>query len=94
MTEIDLLGTVAGTLTTLAFIPQVVKTWRSRSTADISAGMFVLFTSGVLLWLIYGIALHALPIILANGVTLALSLAILVMKLRFGLSPARVEERP
>ncbi len=82
MTPVDLIGTLAGTLTTLAFIPQVVKTWRSGSAEDISLAMFLLFTSGVLLWLLYGIALGALPIIIANGITLLLALAIVVMKIR------------
>ncbi|MBI5041160.1 MAG: SemiSWEET transporter [Gammaproteobacteria bacterium] len=77
------LGLSAGSLTTLAFVPQVLKTWRSKSGNDISLGMFLLFTAGVLLWLIYGILTEALPVILANAVTLLLSLAILVLKLRY-----------
>ena len=77
-------GLVAGTLTTAAFVPQVYKTWRSRSAADISLGMFLLFSLGVLLWLLYGIAIDAAPVILANAVTLLLSLTILIMKVRFG----------
>ncbi len=77
------LGLTAGSLTTLAFVPQVLKTWRSKSGNDISLGMFLLFTAGVLLWLIYGILIEALPVILANAVTLLLSLAVLVLKLRY-----------
>jgi len=80
MDIVNIIGSLAGCLTTIAFIPQVVRTWRTRSAQDISLFMFLLFTSGVLLWLIYGILLHALPIILANGITLALSTSILVMK--------------
>lgn len=79
----DLLGTVAGTLTTAAFVPQVLKTWKSRSADDVSLAMFLIFSAGVLLWLIYGMLIGAAPIIIANTVTLALALAILVMKLRF-----------
>ena len=75
-----LLGTMAGTLTTIAFIPQALKTWRSRSAEDISLGMFVLFSTGVLLWLVYGIALGEWPIIIANAITLALALMILALK--------------
>lgn len=78
-----LLGLGAGTLTTVAFVPQVLKTWRSKSGDDISLGMFLLFSIGVLLWLIYGILIGALPVILANAVTLLLSLAILLLKLRY-----------
>lgn len=83
MTLPDILGSLAGALTTIAFIPQVIKTWKTRSTHDISLIMFSLFSLGVLLWLLYGISLGALPIIIANSITLALAMSILVMKLRF-----------
>lgn len=83
MDSATLLGLSAGTLTTVAFVPQVLKTWRTRSGNDISLGMFLLFSTGVLMWLLYGFAIDSLPVILANAVTLVLSLAILVMKLRF-----------
>ncbi|MEY2681072.1 MAG: hypothetical protein RL661_1303, partial [Pseudomonadota bacterium] len=72
-----LVGSLAGTLTTVSFIPQVIKTWRSQSASDISFSMFLLFSLGVLLWLIYGASIHSLPIVLANGITLALSLSII-----------------
>jgi MtN3 and saliva related transmembrane protein len=84
MPETELLGLIAGTLTTLAFLPQVIKTFKSRSAKDISLGMFLLFSAGVALWLVYGIRLGAVPIIAANAVTLILSLAILAMKFWFG----------
>jgi len=83
MEWLDLVGTLAGSLTTLAFIPQVLKTWRSRSAHDISLLMFLIFTIGVGCWLIYGIGLGSLPIIIANGVTLFLAGCILVMKLHY-----------
>ncbi len=79
-----LLGIAAGSLTTLAFIPQVVKAWRTRSTRDISLGMFLLFSTGLVLWLIYGAWIGSWPIIIANTVTLALALVIIVLKLRHG----------
>jgi len=82
MNLIDTIGTIAGIFTTVAFIPQVIKTWTSRSAGDISLLMFLLFSSGVLLWFVYGLLLHAMPIIIANGITLTLSASILVMKLR------------
>jgi len=78
----DLVGSLAGILTTIAFIPQVAKTWRTRSAGDISLWMFLLFSSGVLLWLIYGMLLRAMPIIIANAFTLTLSASILVLKVR------------
>jgi MtN3 and saliva related transmembrane protein len=79
----DIIGLLAGTLTTAAFVPQVVQAWRSHSTRDISATMFAVFSVGVMLWLWYGVALGSWPIILANTVTLALSLAILYLKFRY-----------
>ncbi len=84
MDGIALLGFVAGALTTIAFVPQVVKTWRTRSTQDISLGMFVIFCAGVALWLAYGVALHAVPVIAANAVTLVLALTIVALKIRYG----------
>ena len=76
------IGTLAGVFTTIAFIPQVAKTWKTKSAGDISLLMFLLFSSGVLLWLIYGVLLQAMPIIVANGITLSLSASILVLKLK------------
>lgn len=80
---IDLVGLVAGSLTTLSFIPQVLKIWRTKFGTDISAGMFVLFSLGVLLWLIYGLALAARPVIIANAATLVLALIVMVLKFRY-----------
>jgi len=79
----DVLGMIAGSLTTIAFVPQVVKTWRSKSTHDISYGMFILFSLGLLLWLAYGIVIDAMPIIVSNLVTLVLALVILGLKFRY-----------
>jgi MtN3 and saliva related transmembrane protein len=83
-TALNILGFVAGVLTTAAFIPQVLKIWRTRSARDVSLAMYAVFTSGVVLWLAYGLALGSMPIIVANVFTLVLSLAVLVMKLRYG----------
>lgn len=79
----NLLGLIAGTLTTAAFIPQVVRTWRTRSTHDISLGMFALFSTGLVLWLVYGVMIGSLPIVASNIITLALALTILFFKLRY-----------
>ena len=83
MTAADALGLLAGVLTTLAFVPQVIRVWRTRSARDLSLASFAIFTVGVALWLAYGIAVGALPVIVANAVTLVLAGAILVMKLVF-----------
>jgi MtN3 and saliva related transmembrane protein len=80
----DFIGTIAAFLTTVAFVPQVLKIWRSRSAKDISLPMYVVFTLGVALWLVYGVMLGAMPIIIANSITLLLSAAVLTMKLRWG----------
>jgi len=80
----DWIGSTAATLTTTAFIPQAWKVWRTRHTADISLSMYALFTLGVGLWLAYGALLESWPIMLANGITLLLAGAVLVMKLKFG----------
>lgn len=78
------IGFVAATLTTSAFLPQVLKIWRSRSTKDISLPMLITFILGVSLWLIYGLLVNANPIIIANVITLMLNLIILRFKLKYG----------
>jgi MtN3 and saliva related transmembrane protein len=83
MHAVNLLGFIAGTLTTLSFVPQVHKSWRTHSCNDLSLGMLLAFGAGVLLWLIYGLMLWAAPIIAANAVTLALVLALLGMKIKY-----------
>ena len=82
LTLIDTLGFIAGTLTTAAFVPQVLKSWQTRDLSGISLRMYSLFTAGVALWLIYGIALTSWPIIIANAITLALAGSVLILKLR------------
>ncbi len=82
MDPIDTIGALAGALTTIAFVPQVIKTWRTRSTGDLSLAMFAIFCSGVALWLVYGLLLGRWPIIAANMATLALAATILVYKIR------------
>jgi MtN3 and saliva related transmembrane protein len=86
VTLLDLLGLSAGSLTTISFVPQVIKTWRSKSADDISTGMFAIFSLGLIMWLIYGLYLQSLPIIISNIVTLLLTLIILVLKFRYSLN--------
>lgn len=81
---VTILGLLAATLTTIAFVPQVVKTWRTRSTHDISLGMFSLLAAGVFAWLVYGLLIGDLPLVLANGVTFVLASTILYFKIRNG----------
>lgn len=83
MINVQLIGLVAGALTTVAFLPQVIKTWKSGSAKDLSLGMFAFFCLGVLLWLVYGIMTRDIPVIAANFATLLLASTILYFKLRF-----------
>jgi len=81
---IDLIGFFSGFCTTIAFLPQVIKAYRTRSTKDVSLLMFLVFTIGVAGWLIYGVLLMNVPIIIANILTLFLAFLILIAKIRFG----------
>jgi MtN3 and saliva related transmembrane protein len=83
MDNATLVGYFAGFLTTVSFVPQVLKTWKSKSASDLSLGMFSAFSLGVLCWLIYGVLLGEFPMIFWNAVTLTFALALLVMKLKF-----------
>ncbi len=89
MMLIDAIGTAAAILTTASCVPQSWHTSRTRYVGGISLGMCASFALGVALWLLYGVLLGAWPIIVANAITLALALGILVMKLRYGRRPGR-----
>jgi MtN3 and saliva related transmembrane protein len=84
MNLVSMIGTAAAVCTTAAFIPQVLQIWRTRSARDVSLPMYLIFTTGLVCWLWYGWLLSAWPIIIANIVTLALALAVIGMKLKFG----------
>jgi len=84
MTYVTAIGLGAAFCTTIAFLPQAIKTWRTRSTKDISLGMFLIFSIGIALWLIYGLLQHDIPLIAANRITLVLALTILGFKIRHG----------
>jgi len=84
MDSITALGVVAGIITTASFLPQVIKTWKTRHTKDISIYMFSLLVLGMSLWLIYGIVKADLPLILANAVTIGLASIILFFKIKHG----------
>ncbi len=80
---VTILGLVAGTLTTLSFLPQLLKAWKSRSTHDISFGMLALFSAGLVLWIVYGVIVTDVPVIAANSLTLLFVGLILALKLRY-----------
>ena len=77
------LGLLAATLTTLSFLPQVIKTWRMKSAEDLSLGTFGMLCTGVLCWLVYGLLIGDLPIVLANAVTLVLAGSVLVLAVTY-----------
>lgn len=80
---VNFVGLLAGIFTTIAFVPQLIKTWKTKSANDVSLGMFLIFCTGVLLWLIYGVLIAKFPVILANIVTLILASTILALKLKY-----------
>jgi MtN3 and saliva related transmembrane protein len=84
MQLIDLVGYIAATLTTAAFLPQVMKVWQSKSTKDLALPTLLSFIAGVATWLVYGLLVNSTPIIMANAVTLVLNLVILRFKLKHG----------
>lgn len=84
MFSIDLLGYVAGTLVVGSLLPQVIKSWKSKSTKDISLLRYVIYIFGLILWIIYAILIKNGPLIVMNSIGLVLALSILILKLRHG----------
>ena len=83
MNYYDIIGLTAGALTSAGFLPQLIKAWRSKSTRDISLAMLLIIAIGVTLWLIYGFLMGAMPIIIANAVTLTFVSCIIGLKVRY-----------
>jgi len=84
MDWITVLGLIAASCTTIAFLPQVIKAFRTRETKDISLLMYIVLVTGVFLWLVYGIIIEDIPLILANSLTLLFAAVVLVLKLKNG----------
>lgn len=82
--HVTIIGSIAAVCTTVSFIPQVVKVYKTRETRDLSLLMYVIFSVGVFFWFCYGLLTRSLPIIIANFITLILSLYIVAMKIRRG----------
>ena len=80
---IDVIGYVAATMTTISFLPQLIRVVKLKSARDISLGMFLIFSAGTFGWLVYGVLSHSAPVWIANAVTLALSMSILLLKLKY-----------
>ena len=83
MDTVTAVGSVAAFCTTVAFLPQVIKVYRTRSARDLSLPMYIIFSIGLLCWLVYGFIDKSVPIIIANAVTFVLAIYILAMKLKF-----------
>ena len=79
----EYIGFLAAILTTVAYLPQVIKTWKTKSAGDLSLGLFLILTSGVFCWLVYGILIQNWPILIANLITFLLTGSMLWFKLRF-----------
>jgi MtN3 and saliva related transmembrane protein len=90
---INAIGFAAAVCTTISFLPQLLRVLKLRSARDISLGMFTLFSFGTALWLIYGILAHSLPVALANAVTFALSVTILILKIKYDAAYERALKR-
>ena len=86
---VDLIGYAAACMTTISFLPQLIRVVKLRSARDISLGMFLIFTVGTAFWLTYGVLSRSWPVSIANGVTLVLSASILFLKLRFDSEAAK-----
>ena len=80
---IEIIGIIAAILTTAAFIPQVYKTWQTKLVDELSLGMYLVFLTGVVCWLIYGILIHSFAIILANSVTVILVITLILLIFRY-----------
>ena len=83
----DTFGFIAAALTTIAFLPQVIKTWRTKKAEDVSIVMLVMFITGLLFWIIYAIETNALPVLIANIITFILNVTILTLKLIYAKQP-------
>lgn len=84
MTVVDVIGALAAVLTTVSFLPQIVKVYRTKHARDLSAPMYIIFSLGVFLWACYGLLINSRCIIAANSITLAMCVYILAMKARYG----------
>ncbi len=79
-----IIGLAAAALTTISFLPQVIKVFKTKQTKDLSFATFFVFSVSLFLWFVYGILIGELPIILANGITFLLTLSIIIMKIKYG----------
>lgn len=81
---ITIIGLLAGTLTTISFFPQVIKTIKTKETKDLSLTMYIVLATGIFLWTTYGVLIKDVPVILANSISFVLASIILILKIRYG----------
>lgn len=81
MDAVTILGLVGGALTTSSFLPQVIKSWKTKSTGDVSMWMFLLLTVGILIWMVYGFMIGSLPVVVANAGSFILSVTMIIFKI-------------
>jgi MtN3 and saliva related transmembrane protein len=93
MDSSDLTGFAAATFTTVAFVPQVWRSYRTRDVSGISLGMYALFSAGVALWIVYGLLIGSWPLLVANCATFALASCVLAMKIASLVGPRRPEQQ-
>jgi len=79
----EIIGLIAAVLTTSSFVPQVYKTWKTKSVGNLSLTMYLAMFIGILLWLVYGIHLHSFSMIVANSVTALLTFILIILKLKY-----------
>lgn len=84
MNYVSLIGLIAGTCTTISFLPQVIKIARSKETKALSLPMYIVLATGIFLWTVYGIFTGDMPIVLANSISLVLALTVLILKIKYG----------
>ncbi len=84
MNYVALIGLIAGICTTISFLPQVIKTVRTKETKALSLPMYIVLALGMFLWTVYGIFIKDVPIVLANSISLMLALTVLRLKIKFG----------
>ncbi len=84
MIDPEIIGFIAGVLVATSLIPQTIKSWKSKSTTDISIGWMLINLSGQTIWIIYGVLIGSLSLIVMSGITLALAVSLLVLKIKYG----------
>ena len=84
MNLIEIVGFIAGALVSLSFLPQIIKSWKSKSTKDIAISLTIINISGQILWIIYGLGISSISLIIMSGITLLMTSSLLILKIKYG----------